>query len=80
MTSLIEGEIPVSVTIKNGKITELKADYSRETPSIGVVQGDEIVKQILAANGTQGVDAISGATITTDAIIKAVGKCLAQAK
>lgn len=76
----IEGEIPVSVTIKNGKITELKADYSRETPSIGVVQGDEIVKQILAANGTQGVDAISGATITTDAIIKAVGKCLAQAK
>lgn len=76
----IEGEIPVSVTIKDGKITKLDADYSKETPSIGVVKGDQIVEQILAANGTEGVDAISGATITTDAILKAVAKCLAQAK
>ncbi|BBF43689.1 fumarate reductase flavoprotein subunit [Lachnospiraceae bacterium KM106-2] len=76
----IEGDIPVSVTIKGGKITKIDADYSKETPSIGVVHGKTIVELIEKANGTVGVDAISGATITTGAIIKAVNKCLAQAK
>ncbi|MDO5292350.1 MAG: FAD-binding protein [bacterium] len=76
----IEGDIPVSVTIKGGKITNIDADYSKETPSIGGVHGKTIVDNIIAANGTKGVDAISGATITTDAIMKAVNKCLAQAK
>lgn len=76
----IEGEIPVTVTIKNGKITAIDADYSKETPTIGGVNGEAIVKSIMDANGTEGVDTISGATITTEAIIKAVNKCLSQAQ
>lgn len=76
----INGDIPVTVTIKDGKITDIQADYSGETPNIGGVNGDTIVQQIKDANGTVGVDTISGATITTEAILKAVNQCLAQAR
>lgn len=76
----INGDIPVTITIKDGKITNIVADYAGETPAIGGVAGDRLIESILAANGTEGVDTVSGATITTEAIIKAVNKCLAQAQ
>ena len=45
-----------------------------------MVNGPLVVEQILAKNGTAEIDAVSGSTITRDAIIQAVNDCLAQAK
>ena len=76
----INGDIPVTVEIKGGKIVSVTADVSGETPSIGGVAAPTLVDSIVAANGTVGVDTISGSTITCEGILDAVNACLAQAK
>lgn len=75
----INGDIPVSVEIKNGAILNVTADVSAETPSLGGVAAQPLIEQIVAANGTAGVDAVSGSTITCDGILSAVNACLRQA-
>ncbi len=73
-------DITVEVTIQDGKITACTADVSGESADRGMVNGPLVVEQILAKNGTAEIDAVSGSTITRDAIIQAVNDCLAQAK
>ena len=76
----INGEIPVTVEIKGGKIVSIEADVSGETPSIGGVAAPQLIDSIIAANGTVGVDVVSSSTITCEGILNAVNSCLAQAK
>lgn len=74
----INGDIPVEVTVKDGKITAVTADISKETPAIAGPATPKLIDAIIGANGTAGVDAVSGATITGDGIIDAVNKALRQ--
>lgn len=74
------GDINVTVTISGGKITSIEADFSSETPTVGGAAGPQLVETILAANGTAGVDGVSGATFTSSALINAVNACLQAAK
>ena len=76
----INGDIPVTVEIKGGKIVSIDADVSGETPSLGGVAAPQLIDSIVAANGTVGVDVVSGSTITCEGILNAVNSCLAQAK
>ena len=76
----INGDIPVTVEIKGGKIVSIDADVSGETPSLGGVATPQLIDSIVAANGTVGVDVVSGSTITCEGILNAVSSCLAQAK
>ena len=75
----INGDIPVSVEIKGGKIVHVTADVSDETPSLGGVAAPKLVEDIVAANGTVGVDTVSGSTITCEGILRAVNDCIKQA-
>ncbi len=75
----INGDIPVSVEIKGGKIVHVTADVSAETPSLGGVAAPKLVEDIVAANGTVGVDTVSGSTITCEGILRAVNDCIKQA-
>ena len=54
-------------------------DVSHETPSIGQAAANELKRMLVASQGA-GIDAVSGATITSKAVSQAAAKCIAQAK
>ena len=76
----IGGKVPVTVTIKNGKISEVTVGDNSETQGIGSKAIEQLPAKIVEAGGTEGVDAVSGATVTSKAIFTAVDDCLEQAK
>ena len=76
----IGGKVPVTVTIQNGKIAEVTVGDNSETQGIGSKAIEQLPSAIVAANGIEGVDATSGATVTSKAIFTAVDDCLEQAK
>ena len=72
--------VKVTAEVEDGKITSLEVDDSSETyPMIGVAREDSVQKVIdaIVANGNaEGVDAKTGATFTSTAVIEAVNKIL----
>ena len=76
----IGGTVPVTVTVKDGKIAEVTVGDNSETQGIGSKAIEQLPEAIVAANGTEGVDAVSGATVTSKAIFTAVDEALAQAQ
>ena len=75
----MDGDVPVEITIEGGAITAVTVDVSGETPGIGAEIGDEIVQQILDAQGAD-IEGVSGATVTSDAVRAAVEAALAAAE
>ena len=76
----IGGKVPVTVEVRGGKITSVTVGDNSETQGIGSKAIEQLPEAIVAANGTEGVDAVSGATVTSKAIFTAVDDCLEQAK
>ena len=77
------GKVTVTVTLdKNDEgnvvISEITADGSTQTPKFWA-KAETLLAAIKAKNGTDGVDAVSGATNSSDAILEATDKALAQA-
>ncbi len=75
----IGGDVPVTVTVEGGKIASVEVGRNSETDGIGSKAIESLPDAIVAANGTTGVDGVSGATVTSGAILSAVQDCLAQA-
>ncbi len=77
------GEIKLKVTILNGEIQDIEVLSHSETEGIGTVAIEQLIPQMIAANGTRAVvsgepmDAVSGATITSNALFAAVENALA---
>lgn len=67
-----KGPISVKVTKEGDKITKVEVGENQETPNIG----GEALKTLTAAvaeKGTvKGVDAVGGATVTSEAFFKAI--------
>ena len=76
----IGGKVPVAVIVRYGKIFSVEVGDNSETQGIGSKAIEQLPDAIVAANGTEGVDAVSGATVTSKAIFTAVEDCLKQAK
>ena len=76
----IGGKVPVTVTIEGGKITKVEVGDNSETQGIGSKAIEQLPDLIVEANGTDGVDAVSGASVTSKAIFTAVNDCLEQAQ
>ena len=74
-----DGEVPVTVTIEDGKIASVTVGYNYATSGISLMAINQLPAKIVEANGTDGVDAVSGATVTSKAIFTAVNSCLKQA-
>ncbi len=70
------GSVPVTVTVEGGAITAVEVGDNSETDGIGTKAISELPGAIIAANGTEGVDAVSGATVTSKAILSAVDAAL----
>ena len=75
----INGDVAVTMTFDAEKITEVVIDASGETESIGGAAAEQLTTAIMDAQSSE-VDAVAGATITSNAIKEAAGKCIAQAK
>ncbi len=72
-----KSDIVVSVTVSDGVIAAIDVTSQNETPKFWE-SAKEIIPQIIAANTTEGVDAVSGATHSSEGIKKAVDNALTQ--
>ena len=77
--SAIGGEVKVKVTMDGDKIANVEIVEHSESENISDPAIEQLPKAIVEANGTE-VDTISGATVTSKAIIEAVNNALAQVK
>lgn len=75
----MESEVTVTMTFDADSITEVVVDASGETKDIGAAKADDLAQAILSAQSAE-IDAISGATVTSDAVKEAAANCIAQAK
>lgn len=73
------GAVIVTMTFSASAITDVVLDLSNETPDIGAAAADTLRSALLAAQSAE-IDVVSGASITSDAVMKAAGKCIQQAK
>ena len=75
----INGDVKVTMTFSDSAITDVVLDVSGETASIGGVAADELKAALMDAQNAE-IDVVSGATITSEGVIKAAQKCINQAK
>ena len=73
-----KGTFVVTVNISDGKISDIQIGDNNETPDLGGVAITKLPTEMLKKQ-TYEVDAISGATITSNGIKDAVARCLEQA-
>lgn len=73
------GEVRVTMTFDANSITDVAIDTASETPGIGAELGEQFAKKVLDAQSAE-LDTVSGATVTSAAILKAVQACIDQAK
>lgn len=74
------GEIEVEVSIDGGEITGIEVVSHEETEGIGDEAFDDLEDQVIEEQGTEGVDAVSGATETSNAYLEAVEEALEEAR
>lgn len=79
-----EYSVTADVTIKDGKITAVSISSTAKGTNLKQFMSREEIKnlpsQIVSKNGTGGVDAVSGATYSSNAIFNAVNDALSKAK
>lgn len=73
-----KGNFVVTVIISDGKISDIQIGDNEETPDLGGKAIAELPLEMIKGQ-TYDVDAISGATITSNGIKDAVARCLEQA-
>ena len=74
----INSDVKVTMTFSESAITDVQIDASGETPTIGGAITGDMQKAILDSQSCD-VDAVSGATVTSDAIKTAAADCMSQA-
>ncbi len=70
------GPVHVEVAVESGRITSVRVTKHQEKQFYSAIT--DTTKKIVAKQGVKGVDATSSATITSEAIINATGKALAD--
>ena len=73
------GDVKVTITVDAEHITEAAVDVSMETPGYGADHQTDFEEQIKKADGAE-IDGVTGCTITTGAVKKALEQALAAAK
>ncbi len=73
------GDIKVKVTMDGDTIKDIQVDHT-ETEGIGADAIPQLVEEIKKNNGTEGVDNVSGATVSSEALKTAVDEAIKAAK
>ncbi len=72
------GNVKVTITFVDGVVADVVIDSSEETAGIGQDAAPKLAEAI-KANNTPEVDGISGASLTSAAVVKAAKNCFEQA-
>lgn len=72
------GAIQVQITVEDGKLTNVEVVDQKETVGIGDVALETLVKEAMEKQSAE-VDAVSGATITSNAFVEALTRALEKA-
>jgi urocanate reductase len=75
----IGGDVPVTVEFSEDSILSVEIGSNSETQGIGSKAIEQLPDEIVDAQSTD-VETVSGATVTSKAIISAVEDCISQAK
>lgn len=75
----ISSDVTVTMTFDAEAITDVQIDVSGETAGLGTEIGPEMAEKLMAAQSAD-VDAISGCTVTSNAVKEAAAQCIADAK
>ncbi len=75
----INGDVKVTMTFSDSAITDVVLDVSGETASIGGAAAEDLKAALMSAQSAD-IDVVSGATITSQGVMKAAQKCIDQAK
>jgi uncharacterized protein with FMN-binding domain len=70
------GDVYVEVTVAAGRIEDVRITQHKEKQFYSAMT--DTPKQIIAKQGVTGIDAVSGATITSEAIINATARALSK--
>ena len=73
------GDMEVTVTINDGKISDIVVNSHAESSDIGAPALDKLIQNAIAANSAE-IDGASGATMTSDGFREAVAQALAKAQ
>ena len=72
------GDVIVTVTIRDGKIQSLETENTGGEKSEYYLKAEQAMQEaIVQANGIEGVDTVSGATISSQAVVDAVNDAAA---
>lgn len=74
----MESEVKVTLTLDNSKITDVTVDGSGETAELGG-KAAESLQSAIKDKGSLDVDTVSGATVTSKAVLEAAGEALKSA-
>lgn len=75
----IGGDVSVQVKVDQNQILAVNLDVSSESFALGQAAGPTLVKEILQKQSA-GIDAVSGATVTSTAVKKAAHAALKKAQ
>ncbi len=70
----IGGDVTVTCTFENGKLTDATISGDNETPQYGGQAIPTLLEKLLNS-GTPNIDAVSGASVTSTAVIEAAKEC-----
>lgn len=73
-----KGNFDITVIISEGKISDIQIGDNKETPDLGGKAIAELPAEMIKEQSYE-VDAITGATITSNGVKDAVARCLEQA-
>lgn len=71
----MNGDVVLNVTVAEGKVTAVEVVEHHETPDIGTKAIEQMPEKFVKA-GNADVDAVAGATVTSQAMIEAVKEAL----
>ncbi|MBP3636333.1 MAG: FMN-binding protein [Clostridia bacterium] len=80
-----QSDVTVTVTVDGGVITSIKVDSAAETSGFGTRCGEDeaFLNQFVGKNFTpdvgEGIDALSGATVTSNAVVDAINAAMGVA-
>lgn len=75
-----EGEIEVSVKVSGGKIANVEVVKHEDTEAMMLGVIDNIVPEIIEKQTADGIDAVTGATLSSTGVLNATKQALALAK
>ncbi len=74
----MHGKLTLETTVASNKVTDIKVVDETETPGVTAPVYNEMIPNIIEKQSI-AVDTITGATITSNAVMNAVADCLTQA-